>query len=300
LFDHIAVPYDGSPEARAGFDLAARLAAAVGGRLTLVQAVESPYDALARAPEPIAGLEELIDEDGVARADDLRTAAATAPDGVDVSIEVLHGKVGPSLVEFVDRIDPDLVVAGTRGMGLTRSLLGSVSRRLLEQTSADLLLLREPLAADREPQVLACLDDSTFARRAAFVAADLAQALSAGLVLTHVADSRLPLAHAPYAAVRSLIRQHGAEILAAAKAELDLPAAVVSEELREGDPREELLDACRERSPAIVVVGHRGAGRLRSVLLGSTARELVHRSHCPVLVVRGGGADPEALAEPPR
>lgn len=299
MFDHIAVSYDGSAEARAGFDLATKLAASVGGRLTLVQAVESPYDALSRSSEPIAALEELIDEDTAVRVEELRATAATAPDDLAVAVEVLHGRAGPTLVEFIDRIDADLVVAGTRGMGLTRSLLGSVSRRLLEQTSADLLLLREPLAADRDPQVMACIDDSAFAGRAALVAAGLAEALSTGLVLTHVADSRLPLAQTPYAAVRSLIRQRGTEILAAAKAELDLPDGIVSEELREGDPREELLEACRERSPAIVVVGHHGGGRLRSVLLGSTARELVHRSHCPVLVVRAGDTNPEA-AEPQR
>ena len=300
MFDHIVVAYDGSECARAGFDFAVKLAAKVDGRVTLVQAMESPYDALMRAPEPIPGLEELLKKDEAARIEDLTAVAATAPDGAAVTVEVLHGKAGPALVEFLDRVDPDLVVAGTRGLGVTRFLLGSVSSQLLEQAPCDLLLFREPEIPDGDVQVIACLDDSAFARRAAAVAGDLATALSARLVLTHVADSRLPLAQAPYAAVRSMIRQQGSEILSAAQAELGLPAAMVSEDLREGDPREELLEACRERSPAVVVVGHHGAGRLRSLLLGSTARELVHRATCPVLVVRDEDADPSTAQEPER
>ncbi len=172
MFDHIVVSYDGSECARAGFEFAAKLAAEVDGRGTLVQAMESPYDALMRAPEPIPGLEELLKEDEAARIEDLTAVAATVPDGAAVTVEVLHGRTGPALVT------------------------------------------------------------------------------------------------------------------------LSMPAERVSEELREGDPREELLEACRERSPAAVVVGHHGAGRLRSLLLGSTARELVHRATCPVLVVRGEAADP--------
>lgn len=287
MFSSIAVLHDGSECSRAGFEFAAKLAASVDGDVSLVQAMESPYDAFMRSSKPIPGLEELLKKDEEARIEDLSAVAAEAPDGAAVAIEVLHGKAGSALLEFLDRANPDLVVAGTRGMGLTRFVLGSVSQRLLEEAPCDLLLFRGPEVPGADLQVIACLDDSAFARRAALVAADLASALTADLVLTHVADARLPLAQSPYAAVRSMIRRHGAEILTTARASLDLPAEMVSEDLREGDPREELLEACSERAPAIAVVGHRGAGRLRSLMLGSTARELVHRARCPVLVVRG-------------
>ncbi len=292
MFSSIAVLYDGSECSRAGFGFAAKLAASVAGRVSLVQAMESPYDALVRSPEPIPGLQELLKKDEEARIKDLSAVAAEAPDEAAVKIEMLHGWTGPVLLEYLERTKPDLVVAGTRGMGFTRFLLGSVSQRLLEEAPCDLLLFREPEIPGDDAQVIACLDDSAFARRAAAVAAGLASALGADLVLTHVADMRLPLAQAPYAAVRSMIRRHGAEVLATAKADLNLPAGVVSEDLREGDPREELLEACSERAPAIAVVGHHGAGRLRSLMLGSTARELVQGARCPVLIVRAEDGEP--------
>jgi nucleotide-binding universal stress UspA family protein len=293
LFGSIAVLYDGSECSHAGFEFASQLAASAGGRILLVQAMESPYDALMRSPEPIPGLEELLKKDEEARIEGLSAVAAEAPDEAAVTIEVLHGPAGSTLLDFLERVKPDLVVAGTRGMGLTRFVLGSVSQQLLEQAPCDLLLFRVPEVPGGDLQVIACVDDSPYALRAASVAGDLASALETDLVLTHVADMRLPLAQSPYASVRTMLRSHGAEVLAAAREHLELPAGRVSEDLREGDPREELLEACSERAPAIAVVGHHGAGRLRSLFLGSTARELVHRARCPILIVRGddGGSE---------
>jgi nucleotide-binding universal stress UspA family protein len=60
----------------------------------------------------------------------------------------------------------------------------------------------------------------------------------------------------------------------------------IVEDLREGPPRSQLIEACAQHRPTVAVVGARGAGGFRGLLLGSTARDLVNHAGCPVLVVR--------------
>jgi nucleotide-binding universal stress UspA family protein len=49
----------------------------------------------------------------------------------------------------------------------------------------------------------------------------------------------------------------------------------------------------RERVSA-VAVGTHGTGRLRGILLGSTATELIHKASCSVLIARAGVSSPPA------
>jgi nucleotide-binding universal stress UspA family protein len=47
-----------------------------------------------------------------------------------------------------------------------------------------------------------------------------------------------------------------------------------------------LIDASQRAD--LLVVGHRGAGGFRGLLLGSTAHQCVHHAACPVVVIRSG------------
>lgn len=60
--------------------------------------------------------------------------------------------------------------------------------------------------------------------------------------------------------------------------------------LREGAPRVELLRVAAEESADLIVVGNRGRGNLREILLGSVAHHVTHHASCPVVVVPSGAA----------
>ena len=63
-------------------------------------------------------------------------------------------------------------------------------------------------------------------------------------------------------------------------AELDIVYSPVH-----GHPAEELIE--RSASADLLVVGRRGHGGFKQMLLGSVSRDVVQHAHCPVVVVPG-------------
>ena len=61
----------------------------------------------------------------------------------------------------------------------------------------------------------------------------------------------------------------------------------VSYETRQeiGEPSSQLIDVCRRVDADVLVVGRRGAGLFRRMVVGSVANHVVHEAPCPVLVV---------------
>ena len=71
---------------------------------------------------------------------------------------------------------------------------------------------------------------------------------------------------------------------ARSKIERTAPSLEVHEVFDLADPRDVLLQL--SDSAAVLVVGSRGRGKLRSLLLGSVSVALVRHAHCPVVVAR--------------
>lgn len=52
-----------------------------------------------------------------------------------------------------------------------------------------------------------------------------------------------------------------------------------------GEPSSRLIDVCNRVDADVLVVGRRGSGLLRRMVVGSVANHVVHEAPCPVLVV---------------
>ncbi len=141
------------------------------------------------------------------------------------------------------------------------------------------------------------VDDSEQSMRAVAWAAEQARLEHRELTLVHAIAIVTP-AYIDTAAVypeqaRRDLHTGGEQVLAAAadKANEIDPDLVVHRIFEFADPRELLLELS-ERA-AMVVLGSRGRGRLRSLLLGSVGVAVVRHAHCPVVVHRPGVPEAE-------
>lgn len=83
-------------------------------------------------------------------------------------------------------------------------------------------------------------------------------------------------------------RRGAAEALEAGHLILDPLIPQVEEQIRSGLPADEIVAAARELAADLIVMGSRGWGEVRAVLLGSVSERVLHLAHCPVLIVPPG------------
>ena len=53
-----------------------------------------------------------------------------------------------------------------------------------------------------------------------------------------------------------------------------------------GSPADRIAEVAESEGAGLIVLGHRGAGGLESLLLGSVAKRVIDRAHCSILIVR--------------
>jgi nucleotide-binding universal stress UspA family protein len=144
VFRSILVAVDGSQAATEAFEEAIEVARSTGARLTLIS-VAVPLRRRVGWPYfiPYPTDDELKRE----AQEVVERAEALVPEDVPVSTVVGFGPAAKAILERVDRGEHDLVVMGSRGLGLAGSLLlGSVSRAVLAHSPVPVLI--HPARAD--------------------------------------------------------------------------------------------------------------------------------------------------------
>ena len=152
-------------------------------------------------------------------------------------------------------------------------------------------------SAGRGFETVACAWDGTPESEMALVAAeDLARAMGASLRVVRIFEPQFyatpPGLGYGYPSLIEGVRQHAGQALQERLAHLSEDVEAVGE-LREGDPRHELVRA--SESADLLVMGSRGFGPLRAVLLGGVSGPVIRSAACPVMVVPRGA---EATAVP--
>jgi nucleotide-binding universal stress UspA family protein len=172
-------------------------------------------------------------------------------------------------------------------------------------------------------RILVATDGSETSERAVTLAAELSDKLRRGLSILHVqlhtrpsveltrlAETEHLLDHltrqdqfagrAPvnslgafYEATRGeverawVIEAIGTEILSRAHTSAELAGARdIRTRVAAGDYADEILDAAEADGVSMIVLGRRGLGRLRELLLGSVTQKVLHAADCTVVIVR--------------
>jgi len=138
-------------------------------------------------------------------------------------------------------------------------------------------------------KILVPVDGSEQSNKAIAFAADLAKHYNATLYLLHVFKiTIIPEGLGEYVvSERAELQALGDRIIAAAEREAKghgierIEAAVI-----EGDPAERIIDYAKEHEMDIIVIGSRGLGTFKGLLLGSVSNKVSHRADRTCVIVR--------------
>lgn len=288
MSDAIVVGVDGSPGSGHALSWAAAEARRRGSALHAVFGLWVPLAAV-----PFAGTAVLPPDDEL-RAysalvlDRARESVEAEQPGVEVATSLV---LRPPVEALLDAArDAALVVVGRRGLGTVGAvLLGSVSARVAARAAVPAVVVPEPAGPD-DGTIVAGVDGSPHSDAAVrFALAEADRRSAAVVAVTAYQPAPLMLPVLDPAAVD---RAAAAEKDAAARLVEDAveraraatgAAAPVTVHVRSGRPDDVLVDAGRDAR--LIVVGSRGRGEVRGLLLGSTSHGVLHRARRPVAVV---------------
>jgi nucleotide-binding universal stress UspA family protein len=298
----VVVGYDGSPGARLALDWAVETARRDDRDLTIVHAIGLSAGATAGAYDP-GPAAQLFGEMAEGLVGEAVERAAKELDRSRVHAVSLVGSPSAALVEASRHVD--LVVTGSRGRGDARSgLLGSTAYAVTAHAHCPVVVVRgdETVHAGPARPVVVGVDDSEAAARALDVAATLAAAAEAQLHVVVVDDlpsaaiwAADPAPGAAFPVPATWPRDATAEARAATAAVARLladrvrtahPGLAVVESVLDGPPGATIAEHARRVAAGLVVVGSRGRGGFRGMLLGSVSHRVVHDAPCPVMVIR--------------
>jgi nucleotide-binding universal stress UspA family protein len=187
MYEDILFPYDGSDGASAILEHAADIADWVDATVHVLFVADTTRDSVTVVEGRTVDALAQQGETTVEEAADALTAR-----GVDYDTDVVQGNPAPTIAEYAERYDYDLIVMPTHGReGLSRYIIGSVTEKVIRLSSIPVLTARmqpdERLAFPYE-NILIPTDGSTGAVHAAEHGLSLAAAVDATVHALSVVD----------------------------------------------------------------------------------------------------------------
>jgi nucleotide-binding universal stress UspA family protein len=262
----LLVPLDGSPAAEASLPLARRLARGLDAQLVLFRAAlartvpglptNSPDSVLASAERYLAGLEAVL-----------------RADGIDCRAVVAYGPAAESILDNVDIQRAALIVMSAHGASGDRGWAqGSVAAKVLEGSSAPVLVVSDADAAEVGREILLPHDGGPFDGRLLELVCELACVLELGVTLLSVGETPPALAEPAWP-------RQVADGLESARLRVRF-------ERQRGDVSRAIVEQGHSPEVAIVVLPAAGDDQPEGFLGRTVVDRVVQASKRPVLVYR--------------
>jgi len=134
--------------------------------------------------------------------------------------------------------------------------------------------------------ILLAFDGSECSNKALVYAGSLAEQYGAALwlvhVFTHTSDM---LGYEDFEKLYAKRKSAGQVVVDEALQKLDQIKLKVHAELLEGPEAESILKTAEKLQADLIVMGTRGLGAVKGLLIGSVSRKVIHLASCPVMVV---------------
>lgn len=218
-------------------------------------------------------------------AEGVLAAAAETAHGLDpelaVQTQLVMGQPAAGLVEASK--DASLLVVGARGLDAFGSMfMGSVSMRVAAHAGCPTVVIpSNGHRHDHSRPVVVGLDDSPHAIAALRFAVGMASLHGTEVIAVHgredTSDPGRP--RGVEESERAQAESQLADVIKRANLDREVTTRVVT-----ADPCDALLEAGENAS--VIVVGSRGRGGFRGMLLGSVSQSVLHGAKGPVIVVR--------------
>jgi nucleotide-binding universal stress UspA family protein/nitrite reductase/ring-hydroxylating ferredoxin subunit len=256
-YKRILLATDGSPSARTPERVAAGLARATKGSVTVVHA----YSSSELAPASVERAVGILDEAGVKH-----------------EVVLSGDEPAEAVLAEAEAREAEVIVIGSRGLLREEQVFGSVVKKVAQRAPCDVLLTRgrdgdfEDAGQPRAPyrRILIATDGSATADRAARKGFALAKRLDAEVVLVFVGHPR----------TGDLILRDTVATIA------DEGAIGARTTIRDGEPAQAIMAAADEEGSDLVVVGNRGMTGARAALLGSIPLTVAQYARADVLIAR--------------
>jgi nucleotide-binding universal stress UspA family protein len=205
--------------------------------------------------------------------------------GVEVSGTAVVGTPVVNLVEATPAGDV-LVVSATSHHGRMTDVLGSVATGVTHRAHGPIVIVHGPVVhANSLKRIVVGIDGCDESRLALGWACELAEQISATVEVVHGWEYPYRTKDAVFGSPKAVMQGDATALTDEILAELspERRAVVTAAHVIEGEPSDVLIEAAKDAD--LIVVGSRGRGGVRSLLMGSVSRTVIQHAASTVVVI---------------